>query len=66
MQTIQKTSLELINRIEEELKMMDLEKASEQVKEVPMELETDAVGICAKTVENITQPAKATSHGIHM
>lgn len=66
MQTIQKTSMEIINQIEKELKMRDLEKASEQVQAVPVELESDAVGICAKTVESITQPAKATSHAPHM
>ena len=66
MQTIQKTSLELINRIEEELKMWDLEKTSERVQDVPMKLESDAAGICAKTPNSTTKVSKATSHVPHM
>lgn len=66
MQNIQKTSLEIINKIEEELKMRDLEKTSEAVQDVPMKLESDAAGICAKTPERITKVSKATSHAPHM
>lgn len=66
MQTIQKTSLEIINKIEEELKMRNLEKTSERAQDVPMKLEADATGICAKTPDSTTKVSKATSHGPRM